>query len=153
MNRIVRSIEIEAPVEQVFEFHLNPRNVVRTAPPASEAVLVRCTHEVLQLATRIAVRSRHAGLPVTLEVEVLDLDRPRLLRDRQVSGPFAHWIHTYRFEPTPRGTRLTDDVEYDTPLGALSRFILSHRIARELATALECRLARTRRILEQQAAR
>src|SRR3990167_1504442 len=28
----------------------------------------------------------------------------RMFRDEQVSGPFAKWVHTHRFEPKPDGT-------------------------------------------------
>jgi ligand-binding SRPBCC domain-containing protein len=45
----------------------------------------------------------------------------RLFADLQRRGPFAHWHHRHRFEPTARGTTLmTDEVEYALPGGRLA---------------------------------
>jgi ligand-binding SRPBCC domain-containing protein len=38
--------------------------------------------------------------------------RNRFFEDRQVSGPFAEWIHRHEFEPVGHDTRLTDRIEF-----------------------------------------
>lgn len=37
--------------------------------------------------------------------------------DEMVDGPFRRWRHTHRFAAEAGGTRLTDRVEYELPLG------------------------------------
>lgn len=38
-------------------------------------------------------------------------------RDVMVHGPFHRWHHTHRFAAVTGGTRVTDRVEYELPLG------------------------------------
>ena len=54
-----------------------------------------------------------------------------MFADQLVKGPFSKWIH--RHIVTPRGDgecTLTDDIEYELPLGALGR-IFGGRFARK----------------------
>ena len=39
--------------------------------------------------------------------------------DLQLSGPYRLWRHTHTFEDVPGGTRMSDEVEYELPLGLL----------------------------------
>jgi uncharacterized protein len=79
-----------------------------------------------------------------------DYEEGRQFRDVQVSGPFAHWVHTHRFEPDgPSACYLEDHIEYTLPFGTLGHmgggafirkkleqtFTYRHRILRDdLAT-------------------
>lgn len=45
-------------------------------------------------------------------------DEQGVLVDEMVDGPFPRWHHTHRFNARPAGTRLTDRVEYQLPLGS-----------------------------------
>jgi ligand-binding SRPBCC domain-containing protein len=146
MPRFARSIEIAAPIERVFDFHLDPRNIIQIAPPANRPEVLSCTQSPLQVGCRVVVSSVQAGIPVRMEAEVVILDPPYVMQDRQVHGPFHHWVHTHRFEQTSGGTRLTDDIDYSLPLG-LGR-VMSRLIRRELEITFTFRQDATRRILE-----
>ncbi|HET6384447.1 MAG TPA: SRPBCC family protein [Armatimonadota bacterium] len=148
MPRFTRSVEISAPIDQVFEFHTNPRNIIRVAPPGSHTELVSASDETLKPGSRVIVRSTQAGIPVRIEAEVTRIEAPNLLQDRQVSGPFAHWIHTHRFEKTPGGARLIDEIDYELPMGPLGSFLMGRLVARELRETFAYRQEQTRRLLE-----
>ena len=148
MPKFRRSIEIKAPLEQVFEFHLHPANVVLIAPPVSKTTLLATTDPVLKVGSRVTVRSIQAGLHVRMEAEVVALERARLLKDTQVYGPFRSWTHTHTFEPIEGGTRLTDHVEYALPLGLLGGLAMGRTVAREIEAVFTYRQERTRLLLE-----
>lgn len=56
-----------------------------------------------------------------------------------LAGPFRRWWHEHRFEPVPGGTRMTDTVEYASPVGPLGRLV-----ERLILTRYLTRLLRTR---------
>ena len=54
--------------------------------------------------------------------EHVEYEPGRMFADRLVKGPFKKWLH--RHVVTPRGANecvLTDDIEYELPLGVLGR--------------------------------
>jgi ligand-binding SRPBCC domain-containing protein len=148
MARFTRSIEIAAPLERVYEFHLNPSNLTLIAPPFSRTELVATTDPQLKVGTRVTVRSIQAGIHVKIEAEVIALEAPVILRDRQVVGPFHHWTHTHRFETIDGGTRLTDEIEYSLPMGPLGGVVMGRVVAHELREMFAYRQEQTRKILE-----
>jgi ligand-binding SRPBCC domain-containing protein len=75
----------------------------------------------------------------------------KMFADRMVKGPFAQWLHKHIV--TPRGEAecvLTDDVDYELPLGIVGRvfgewlanrnlerlFEFRHRVTREACESL-----------------
>ncbi|MCA1594905.1 MAG: SRPBCC family protein [Chloroflexi bacterium] len=149
MPQFRRTIDIKAPVAAVFAFHLDPSNLVRIAPQGTRSRLMSCTGIPIQVGSRVVVQSIQAGIPVQIEAEVVALDPPHVLEDRQVRGPFARWRHRHTFEEIPGGTRLTDEVDYALPMGALGGLVMGRTVERELKANFEFRQSETRRLLEE----
>jgi ligand-binding SRPBCC domain-containing protein len=62
---------------------------------------------------------------------------------RQVSGVYARWIHTMKFEEHgPNQTLVTDIVEYEIPFGILGRIADDFFIRHDLKNILEHRMDR-----------
>ena len=65
--------------------------------------------------------------------------------DRQVSGPFARFIHTHRVRPDgPQAAWLEDHVDYALPAGALGQAAAGRMVARDLDRFFRFRHARVR---------
>jgi ligand-binding SRPBCC domain-containing protein len=143
-----KSVFIRATVEKVFDFHLDPQNLARIAPPATKTELVSSTENPLQLGSHVVVRSVQAGIVVLIEAEVVVLDAPRHLEDKQIRGPFKKWIHSHTFEAREGGMQLTDDVEYELPMGGLGSLVMGRTVARELDANFDFRHQATKRMLE-----
>jgi ligand-binding SRPBCC domain-containing protein len=45
------------------------------------------------------------------------MERPRRFVDEQVAGPFRYWRHIHSFEAEADGTRMLDEIDYETPIG------------------------------------
>lgn len=67
-------------------------------------------------------------------------------RDEMAGGPFRRWHHTHRLQAVDGGTRLTDIVEYQLPLGPATG--LSRLAWPGFAAVFASRHRRTRRHLE-----
>jgi len=106
---------------RVFEWHTRPGALERLLPPWEDVRILDRTGALAE-GTRVRLRIRRAGVPLTWEVEHTRVDAPRLFRDEQVSGPFRSWTHAHRFRPGDEGGCVVEDeVEWEAPLGAAGR--------------------------------
>lgn len=123
MPRFVYSSIIPAPVERVFAFHEQPDALERLTPPFAPVKVIRRAGGI------------QPGAIVELEVPIgpfktrwlarhTEYERNRFFADVQDRGPFRRWVHHHRFEPvSPAETRLTDDIQFSLPGGALADFL------------------------------
>ena len=150
---IERSCAIDAPIAQVFAFHLDTRNAARISPPGQRVVSVEGDFP-LRLGSEVRLRARQLPLPIaqTWLVRVVRLEEPTLIVDELVSGPFPVWRHQHRFAELPDGrTLLTDHVEYRLRGGALGRIANAAFVRRLLLATFRSRQARTRSVIEAEA--
>ncbi|MDP9255462.1 MAG: SRPBCC family protein [Actinomycetota bacterium] len=144
------SCEIDAPIAQVFAFHLDTRNAARIAPPGQRVVSVEGEFP-LRLGSEVRLRARQLPLPwaQTWLVRVARLEEPTLIVDELLRGPFAAWRHEHHFAALPGGrTRLTDHVTYELRGGAFGRLAGALAVRRLLLATFRSRQARTRSLLE-----
>lgn len=122
MQHFVKQSEINAPVERVFAFHEQPEALEVLTPPWEPVEIVQRPNG-LQPGTRVILQIRTGPLKKQWVAEHTEYISNRLFADQQISGPFVYWYHRHRFEPTARGTTLmTDEIEYELPLGWLGEF-------------------------------
>lgn len=142
------STDIQAPVERVFAFHMDPTNLVRVSPPGSQTHLVSVSPLPLRVGTRVTIRGMQMGMTVTLEAEITALEENRMFEDHQVRGPFKSWRHRHLFEPISGGTRLTDEIEFEMPGGLAGRLVGMGVVMGQLEKAFAHRHEATKRLLE-----
>lgn len=118
-----RSVDIAAPVDAVFRFHLDTRNAPLISPDAATFVAVEGTFPVIPGAV-VTLKVRQPPIPFaqTWRVRIAEIEPDRLVVDVAERSPFARWRHSHIFTPLPDGgTRMTDRVEYALPFGPLGR--------------------------------
>lgn len=105
--------------ETAFRWHERPGAFERLQPPWEEVRVVSDDGN-LRDGSRVVIRVK-VGPLWQKWVAVHEGYQPgRQFRDRKVTGPFAHFVHTHRFEPTgPESCELIDSIEYAPPLGPI----------------------------------
>jgi uncharacterized protein (TIGR01777 family) len=84
--------------------------------------------------SRTILKVRVRGIPVRWVARHRDVTPGRQFVDEQERGPFTRWSHTHRFEPIDaESCRLTDRIEYVTPLGPAAPSLVKRRLERLLA--------------------
>jgi ligand-binding SRPBCC domain-containing protein len=139
------SCTIDAPIAEVFAFHLDTRNAARISPPSQRVVSVEGTFP-LELGSEVRLRTRQRPLPFaqTWRVRIARLEPPTLIEDEMLEGPFALWRHEHRFAELPgERTRLTDHLTYALPAGQLGRVADRLVVRRLLLRTFRERHART----------
>lgn len=120
MTDISESIEIKAPLEQVFKYAVNHRNVPKFI--ASVTSYDPTTEALWGVGARFAMGVSVKDFRFTQELEVVEIQLGRSLHVRSLSGqPFqdAKWF----FEHTANGTQVTYQIAYELPEVFLGRKI------------------------------
>ncbi len=117
---------IDRPIEDVFRFFAEPRNLARITPPSMGFEFLSDDFEMRD-GLQIDYRLRPLlGVPVNWRTGITSFDPPHRFTDVQLKGPYRRWEHTHIFEAVDGGTRVSDTVEYQLPLGPLGD--LAHRL-------------------------
>lgn len=138
---------IERPLEAVFAFHADARNLERITPPWLSFRIATEGPIEMRAGARIDYRLRVRGLPVAWRTQITEWDSPRRFVDLQVSGPYRVWEHTHEFAEVAGGTLVRDVVCYELPGGWLGEVMRRLFVARDIAAIFEYRRAALTAIL------
>jgi ligand-binding SRPBCC domain-containing protein len=163
------------PVEVVFALFANPQNLPLLMPPWQKTLIETAAfvppppspfshpasgHRIVGAGTRLTLSFRpfpFSPIRIPWQAEIADFTWNDHFCDLQLRGPFAYWRHCHRVQrqtnPESRanspGTLLSDDIEYELPLGKLGDLIQRLIIQRQLRTTFAYRQARTSQLLSQ----
>ena len=148
------------PVERVFAFFADPRNLPRIMPPAMDAKLLNLKLVSTETGSRTKGPAESSvvaniGSEMVLSFRLLprlpfrgrwvaritECEINRYFADLQVQGPFKSWHHRHEFVPQLRdgtpGTLIRDVVDYEVGFGLLGpladRLFVSRQLRRTFA--------------------
>jgi ligand-binding SRPBCC domain-containing protein len=110
---------LPAPLETVFGFFADPRNLETLTPPWLRFRIVSRDPIRMETGTRIDYRLRLRGVSITWQSEITVWEPPHRFVDEQRRGPYRRWIHEHRFEAAGTATVVSDRVRYAVPGGHL----------------------------------
>jgi ligand-binding SRPBCC domain-containing protein len=140
----VKSVLVNAPIETVFEFHERD-DALSLLSPAFPPVRVIRKHGGIEPGSWVELK---VG-PVHWTALHSAFVKNRFFEDKQVSGPFAAWIHRHEFDSLGNATRLTDRIEFRLPGGQLVNFILGWVVKIALYGMFRQRHQRTKQLCEE----
>jgi ligand-binding SRPBCC domain-containing protein len=142
---------IAAPPEQVFAFHERPDALERLTPPWEHARVIEKTGGI-KVGARVVLETAIGPIHARWVAEHTMYEAGRMFQDRQVSGPFAKWVHTHTFEPDgDGGSWLLDHIDYELPMGFVGRLFGGAFVRRKLERMFEFRHRVTREACEARA--
>lgn len=146
--RFVKESRIAASASTVFAFHEAKDAFERLQPPWQTTEIVTPPSS-LAVGTRVVLRTKIGPFWQTIEAEHIAYEPGRMFADKMTRGPFASWVHKHIVTPHgPGASTLTDDIEYELPLGALGRLFGAAFARRELERLFAYRHEVTRRACE-----
>ena len=139
--------ELNASVDQVFNFIVRPANLQAIAPPDMQFVFVQ-PPEIIALGSRLTCKAQAYGMIQQLTYEIVDWKSPHQFREKMVEGPLPHWLHDYIIEPHANSDLVTlvNRIEFEPP-GGLMGFIVT---AEKILDALEDGFDYRRKALQKQ---
>ncbi|MBM3758165.1 MAG: SRPBCC family protein [Acidobacteria bacterium] len=151
MPSFVKSVLVDAPVEDVFRFHERPDAFQLLSPAFPPVRIIARTGAGIEMGTRVELQVGWLRWVAQHTV----YEKNRLFTDEQVDGPFAKWIHRHEFEAVGGKTLLTDRIEYElrggslvnrlfgwtVTLGLRNMFAHRHRVTKQAISAAGIRSA------------
>jgi uncharacterized protein (TIGR01777 family) len=136
---------VDAPVDEVFDWHTRPGAIIRLMPPWQPA---RVAHEADSVRDGRAVLRLPGGLRWVAAHQPAGYDPPHQFVDELDGYPLSallSWRHTHRFAAAGHGTEVTDTVQTPLPAPALRRmFAYRHaQLAGDLASHARARAWRS----------
>ena len=133
---------IRAPLDDVFDFFSDARNLERITPGWLHFRVLTEDPIEMKVGTRIRYRLRIAGVPVRWDTCITRWEPGKSFVDRQERGPYRLWIHTHTFQPIGGGVLMDDVVRYTLPFGPLGRLAHALWVRGALAQIFDYRFER-----------
>lgn len=143
MPTFVASVLIQAPVEAVFAFHEREDALQLLSPPFPPLRVIRKTGGI-EPGSQVELKIG----PVRWVALHSAYEKNRMFEDRQLSGPFAKWVHRHEFEAAGDATRLTDRIEYQIPGGPWTEWVFGWAVRIGLRQMFRQRHRKTRQCCE-----
>lgn len=147
MPHIEKTSVIKAPADKLFEFFLDPNNLQRISPTGSKVIEVK-SPVPLTAGAEFSLKVREGWLRVAWQGRVCELERPKLIVDEQVRGPFRRFRHTHKFRDIDGATLVIDVVEYKPPCGPLGMLFDACFIHHRLKQMFDYRHQRLKELFE-----
>ncbi len=138
VHRLEREQFLAHPIERVFSFFAEARNLERITPPLLRFRVLTPGAIAMGVGTLIEYRVRVHGLPVDWLTRIEEWEPCVRFVDVQLAGPYRLWHHTHTFTARHGGTLMNDSVRYclpGWPLGELAHPL----VQRDLATIFDFR--------------
>lgn len=154
LSRFEASVDIDAPADALFRFHLDTRNAPLISPAGARFLDVDGEFPVTTgSVVTLRVRQSPVPFPQTWRVRIAEVEENRRVVDVAEKSPFARWRHAHIFEPLgPDRTRMTDRIEYALPLGPLGRLVDRVAVRRQLRGMFAERHRKTKALFESEGA-
>ncbi len=152
MSIFERSFIVKATLREVAAFHDDPVSLAAITPPPVRVTIQRFDKPV-RAGSRVVFRLSVGPFGVTWNGTIAEYVDQHYFRDVQDSGPFGAWSHTHTFTAAADGTRVTDRVVYEPPLGFIGKLLDPFLVRPSLAYMFHYRAKKTRDSLEKLAVR
>lgn len=123
--RLKASMQVQCPIERVFEFFSDAANLEAITPPwLNFQILTPMPLEMSQGAL-LDYKIRLHYVPIKWRTEICVWQPPHKFVDQQLKGPYKKWYHEHTFEDAGNGiTNVNDDVHYIPRGGSLIHRLL-----------------------------
>ena len=111
------SVTLPRPLDEVFPFFSDARNLERLTPPWLRFSVLTPGPIEMRPGAAIDYRLRLRGVPLRWRSEITVWEPPVRFVDEQRRGPYRLWIHEHRFEEADGRTLAHDHVRYAVPGG------------------------------------
>lgn len=146
--RLIREQVIARPLDEVFVFFADVRNLETLTPPWLQFEILTPGEIEMRVGSIIQYALRVHGLPVHWTTAITVWNPPHEFVDVQLRGPYVLWHHRHTFESAGHSTRMIDEVNYRLPLGWIGRAMHSLMVRRDLETIFDFREQTVKRLLE-----
>jgi ligand-binding SRPBCC domain-containing protein len=136
-----REQEFDQPIEKLWEFISNPKNLKKITPKymGFDIVSEEPPKEIYEGMIIMYKVSPLFGIKTTWVTEVTNVKNGYYFIDEQRVGPYKLWHHQHFIKTTKSGTMMTDIVTYQPPFKFLGSFANKILIKKKLEEIFDYR--------------
>ncbi|MFN6944804.1 MAG: SRPBCC family protein [Cytophagaceae bacterium] len=134
-----RTIFLNKPIEEVFDFFSRPENLNVLTPPHLRFKNNKPWPLVIETGTLIEYQIKLYGIPIKWLTKITNFEENRKFTDIQVKGPYLLWEHQHIFVSKNNGTEMTDIIRYKVPGFFLEPIIFHLVVNRDLKSIFKFR--------------
>jgi uncharacterized membrane protein len=150
MTIISKSIEINAPVNEVFTYFARPEHMADQFPENMNlSVIPILVKNGFGVGTIFRINGDFDGKRLEWDCETIDYIPHRKIVAQMIKGPFKHWQITVQFEElAEKITNTSITVDYGMPMGPLGGLMNKIKIKNIADRGIENGLYRVKALLE-----
>jgi ligand-binding SRPBCC domain-containing protein len=130
---------VPRPLDDVFPFFADPRNLVRLTPSSLGFIILTPPPIEMRQGALIDYTIGILGIRTHWRTLISDYDPPHSFTDVQLKGPYPFWHHTHSFRQVQGGTVIGDEVRYVLPFGIIGRAVHALLVERQLREIFDFR--------------
>jgi ligand-binding SRPBCC domain-containing protein len=102
----------------------------------------------MSLGQEVEWQARHLGFAFTMRVRITEFKPPSFFRDQQIHDPFKIFVHDHAFLPKGKSTLMSEQLDFESPLGFIGLGLDFLVIKRHLLKFLLTRNAEIKSVAE-----
>jgi len=140
--------EFACSAEGLFDFLSRPGNIARLGDPQVGIRFVSAP-ETISAGSKLEFEIVSFGQKIRATHEIIQFERPRLVVEKQLSGPMKSWRHEHEYVPTAAGSVKRDRVDFQLPGGLLGFLLSDEKIINHLEDGFYFRQQQINKLIEQ----
>ena len=116
MTTINTQIEINVPVERVFEYYTNPDNIKESWPRDIVKESENVSGQKSEEGSEMKVKGEYMGKKDEMILQVIEKEQNKRLVTKQTEGPFQRWESIQEFQSSGNGSTIVNHtINYELP--------------------------------------
>jgi ligand-binding SRPBCC domain-containing protein len=139
MATIQNQIEINAPVERVFEYYTNPDNIKESWPRDIVKESENVSGQKSEEGSEMKVTGEYMGKRDEMTLEVVQKEQNKRLVTRQTEGLFQRWESTQEFQSNgDKYTKVNHTINYELPTtGKIANILTGSQAENKIRQGIE----------------
>jgi ligand-binding SRPBCC domain-containing protein len=139
MTKIQTQIEINAPLNTVFEYYTNPDNIKESWPKDIVKESENVSGQKSEEGSEMKVKGEYMGKQDEMLLEVVEKEQNKRLVTKQTEGPFQQWESTQEFQSNGNNsTRVNHTINYELPTtGKIANFLTGSQAEDKIRQGIE----------------
>ena len=139
MTTIKTQIEINAPVNTVFEYYTNPDNIKESWPRDIVKESENVSGQKSEEGSEMKVKGEYMGKQDEMLLEVVQKEQDKRLVTKQTEGPFQSWESTQDFQSNGNNsTQVNHTINYELPTtGKVANFLTGSQAEDKIRQGIE----------------
>jgi len=140
MTSIQYEIDINAPVDKVYEYYTNPDNIKQAWPQDIVKESENISGQKSEEGSEMKVKGEYMGREDEMILEVTEKEQNKSLVTQQKEGPFKSWTSRQEFNQgnNGQGTHIRHVIDFELPTtGKIANFLSGDQAKNKIQQGLQ----------------